>query len=115
MKVTIQGYDSKIYIANQLVMVEPEHPTSFKVGEEVILKLIEGDNHGIVIDPLDREADPYNEQWKVTYLKPKTNYPINTKPYIKPLEYKIGIPDYIIITGMIGMTVWCIWMFIKVI
>jgi len=114
-KVTIQGYDSKIYIANNLVMVEPEHPTSFKVGEEVILQLIEGDNHGTVIDPLDREAVPYNEKWKVTYLKPKIKYPVTNKSYIKPYEYDIGILDYIMMLGWVLMTIWCIWMFIKVI
>ena len=96
-------------------MVEPEHPTSFKVGEEVILKLVEGDNHALVTDPLDREAEPYHETWKVAYLKPKTDYTINTKPYINPPEYNIGVFDYVIITGMVVMMIWCIWMFIKVI
>lgn len=115
MNVTIQGDNSKIYIANNLVMVEPEHPTTFKVGEEVILNLVEGENHALVIDPLDREADPYHETWKVTYLKPKIKYPVNTKPYINPPEYNAGIPDIIITLGVVLMTVWCIWMFIKVI
>jgi len=113
--VTIQGYDSKIYIANNLVMVEPEHPTSFKVGEQVVIKLIEGENYALVIDPLDREADPYHETWKVSYLKPKIKYPVNNKPYIKPLEYDAGIVDYIMILGWVLMIIWCIWMFIKVI
>ena len=115
MNVTIEGNESKIYISNHLVKVEPEHPTSFKLGEVVILQLIEGDNYAIVTDPFDKEATPYHEKWKVAYLKPKTIYTVHTNPYIKPPEYDVGIFDYIMILGWVLMTIWCIWMFLKVI